>query len=134
MRQRKSWLGRSKFSTGEHQHDLPNHLDSRINSCLSAGWKVHRNGLRQMSYIEQVGLVFVVSVIVLIAFFVLWLLFGRFERACYDKPKPENVDTKFRNKRCDNCRYSEVSTVYPELACPVIGRHVEAHHRCDEWA
>lgn len=83
---------------------------------------------------EYAGMAFVYTVIAFFALFILWMLYGKFERTCYEPEKPQNVDTLFRNKRCDNCRYSEISTVYPELACPVIGRHVEAHHRCDEWA
>ena len=39
-----------------------------------------------------------------------------------------------KDKKCGNCRHSEISTVYPELACPVLGKHVEPHHRCEEWA
>ena len=59
------------------------------------------------------------------------------ETYSYDKPKPKptHTDTLFRGaKQCCNCRHSEISTAYPELACPVLGKHVEPHHFCDEWA
>ena len=59
------------------------------------------------------------------------------ESFSYDKPKQKipHTDTLFRGaKQCHNCRHSEISTVYPELACPVLGKHVEPHHKCDEWA
>ena len=59
------------------------------------------------------------------------------ESFSYDKPKPKipHTDTLFRGaKQCHNCRHSEISTAYPELACPVLGKHVEPHHFCDEWA
>lgn len=61
------------------------------------------------------------------------------EDRSYDD-KPTNTDTLFRpdtllrRKKCCNCRHSEISTVFPELACPVLGKHVEPHHFCDEWA
>mgnify|MGYP003443805261 CR=1 FL=1 len=59
------------------------------------------------------------------------------ETYSYDKPKPKipHTYTLFRGaKQCHNCRHSEISTAYPELACPVLGKHVEPHHFCDEWA
>ena len=68
-----------------------------------------------------------------------WGVARMIEPACYDKPKPKpkttHTDTLFRGaKQCHNCRHSEISTAYPELACPVLGKHVEPHHFCDEWA
>ena len=55
------------------------------------------------------------------------------EDRSYDD-KPTNTDTLSRRKNCCNCRHSEISTVFPELACQVLGKHVEPHHFCDEWA
>ena len=56
------------------------------------------------------------------------------EPSRYDKPKPTNSDTKFRGaKQCHNCMHSEISIVHPELACAVLGKHVEPHHSCKEW-
>lgn len=67
-----------------------------------------------------------------------WGVARMIEPACYDKPKPKpkttHTDTLFRRKKCCNCRHSEISTVFPELACPVLGKHVDPHHFCDEWA
>ena len=85
-----------------------------------------------MTTIEIIGW----SVVAFIFIFVLWQIYLMWEASCYDKPtpKPEHVDTLFRAKQCGNCRHSEISTVYPELACPVLGKHVEPHHRCEEWA
>jgi len=83
---------------------------------------------------EYVGMAFIYLVIAFIALLILWRMFGKFERKCYDKPKPTNTDTLLLRKNCCNCRHSEISTVFPELACPVLGKHVEPHHFCDEWA
>ena len=63
---------------------------------------------------------------------VLWALIRMLEPACYDPPK--HTDTKFRGaKQCHNCLHSEISIVHPELACAVLGKHVEPHHSCKEW-
>lgn len=63
---------------------------------------------------------------------VLWALIRMLEPACYDPPK--HTDTLFRGaKQCHNCMHSEISIVHPELACAVLGKHVEPHHSCKEW-
>ena len=82
-----------------------------------------------MSLFEYIG-----WAIIAIVFLAVVLQIARmFEASCYDQP-PTNTDTLLRGNKCANCMHSEISTVYPELACVVIGKHVEPNHLCDEWA
>lgn len=61
----------------------------------------------------------------------LWLLARMIETASYEKPAGKSLE--FVEQSCANCLHSEISVIYPKLACRVIGKHVEPHHHCKDW-
>jgi hypothetical protein len=81
-----------------------------------------------MSLAEYIGLAFVFLACVV----ALAVIIKALENASYDEPKKPAQKTP--RGKCWSCMHGEISTVFPEIACPIQGRHVEPHHSCDEWA